>query len=149
LYDKFYFQGLWGQLSNSGNALELKVQKHDLKIKVTDFKTSEKRVGYRGSKSVTGLSLNKLETVKEQRVYGSFYDLSYLRCTLLGFERNRLVKIPSNQIMLRRLFTNSNNISTNTTSINFPILPLFITGFTDAEGCFTIILRKSPRSNTG
>jgi len=81
-------------------------------------------------------------TVKEQRVYGSWYDLSYLRCILSGFERNRSVKIPSNQIMPRRFYTTSNNINPKTYSLI--ILPLFVTGFTDAEGCFTIIARKSP-----
>lgn len=45
------------------------------------------------------------------------------------------------------LYTNSHNIDPNTSSIL--ILPLFVTGFTDAEGCFTIIARKSPISNTG
>ena len=93
-------------------------------------------------------------TVKEQRVYASWYDLSYLRCTLLGFERNRSIKNPSNQIMpiqlyttSKRFYTNSNNLNPNTSSVI--ILPWFVTGFTDAEGCFTIIARKSPRSNTG
>lgn len=147
-----------GKLPNSGDALELKIPSHGLKsmcgwtnhsCKVTSLKTSEKRVGNRGSKSVTGLSLNKLQTVKEQRVYGRCYDLSYLRCTLLGFERNRSVKIPSNQIMLRRLSTNSNNINIKTSSMNLLNIPWFVTGFTDAEGCFTIIMRKSPRSSTG
>lgn len=50
--------------------------------------------------------------------------------------------------MQRRLYTN-NNINTNISSINFLTSPLFVTGFTDAEGCFTIILRKSARSYTG
>ena len=86
-------------------------------------------------------------TVKEQRVYASWYGLSYLRCTLLGFERNRLIKNPSNQIMPKRLYTNSHNIDPITSSIL--ILPWFVTGFTDAEGCFTIIARKSPRTSTG
>jgi len=85
-------------------------------------------------------------TVKEQRVYGSWYDLSYLRCILSGFERNRSVKIPSNQFMPRRFYTTSNNINPKTYSLI--ILPWFVTGFTDAEGCFTIIARKSPRSST-
>jgi hypothetical protein len=126
-------------LPNSGDALELKVPSYIRKnisgwtnhsCMVTSLKTSEKRVGNRGSKSVTGLSLNKLQTVKEQRVYGSWYDLSYLRCTLLGFKRNRSVKIPSNQIMPIRLYTNSNNINPKTYSLLS--LPLFVTGFTDA-----------------
>lgn len=56
---------------------------------VTSHKMIEKEMGNRGSKSDTGLLLYKPQTVKEQRVYASWYDLSYLRCTLLGFERNR------------------------------------------------------------
>jgi len=44
--------------------------------------------------------------------------------------------------MPRRFYTTSNNINPKTYSLI--ILPLFVTGFTDAEGCFTIIARKSP-----
>ena len=144
------------QLPNSGKALELKVPIQNRNIiggwtnyscMVTSLETSEKRVSYRGSKSVIGLYINKLHTVKEQRIYGSWYDLSYLRCILLGFERNRSVKIPSNQITPRRHYTNSNNIYSNTYSLIH--LPLFITGFTDAEGYFMIILRKSLRASAG
>lgn len=47
----------------------------------------------------------------------------------------------------KRLYTNSNNLNTKTYSII--ILPWFVTDFTDAEGCFTIFARKSPRSKTG
>jgi len=144
------------QLPNSGDTLELKVPSYIRKnisgwtnysCMVTTLKTSENKGGNRGSKPVTSLYLNKPQTVKEQRVYGSWYGLSYLRYTLLGFERNRLVKIPSNQIMPRRFYITSNNINPKTDSLI--ILPWFVTGFTDAEGCFTIIARKSPRSNTG
>lgn len=161
---------LRGQLPNSGNALKLKVPSYSWKTicgwtnysdffyayllnkqknKVTSLNTSEKRVGNRGSKSVTSLYLNTLQTVKEQRVYGNWYEAksAYLRCILLDFERNRLVKIPSNQIMAKRLYTNSNNIKLKTCSLLS--LPWFVTGFTDAEGCFTIIARKSSRSRTG
>ena len=114
---------------------------------VTSHKMIEKEMDNRGSKSVTGLSLYKPQTVKEQRVYASWYGLSYLRCTLLGFERNRWIKNPSNQIMPTRLYTNSHNTNPNTSSI--VIFPLFVTGFTDAEGCFMVIARKKPRSNLG
>ena len=65
--------------------------------------------------------------IKEQRVYGNWYDLSYLRCTLLGFERNRLIKIPSNQIMPIRNYTVSSNPNPDTSII---MLPWFVTGFT-------------------
>jgi hypothetical protein len=38
---------------------------------VTSHKMIEKEMGNRGSKSVTVLYINKTQTVKEQRVYGS------------------------------------------------------------------------------
>jgi hypothetical protein len=169
------------KLPNSGDTLELKVPSHsrkaaggwiNLSYKVTSLKTSEKKVGNRGSKSVTSLYLSKPHTVKEQRVYGSWHGFSCLRCTLLGFERNRWIKIPSNQIKQTRLYTNSNNIIPSKKGYNLvlppinntfspaeqdlatrrwrqDLNPLFVTGFADAEGCFTLILRKSPRSSTG
>jgi hypothetical protein len=56
----------------------------------------------RGSKSVLK------NTVKEQRVDGSWYkNLLYLRCTLMGFERNYQIKILSKQ-----LIKNKRNFST-------------------------------------
>ena len=60
----------------------------------------EKEMGYRGSKSVTGLA--KSVIVKEQRVDGSWHVC--LRYTLMDFERNYQVKNLSNQIN-KRLFT--------------------------------------------
>jgi hypothetical protein len=55
-----------------------------------------------GSKSVLK------NTVKEQRVDGSWYkNLLYLRCTLMGFERNYQIKILSKQ-----LIKNKRNFST-------------------------------------
>jgi hypothetical protein len=62
----------------------------------------ETEMGYRGSKSVTGLY--KLGTVKEQRVDGSWHGLCVaspcLRYTLMDFERNYQIRILSNQINL-------------------------------------------------
>jgi len=53
---------------------------------------SENKMGYRGSKS-------DFESVKEQRVDGSWCKKPlHLRCTLMGFERNYQIKIPSNQL---------------------------------------------------
>jgi hypothetical protein len=71
---------------------------------VTSHKTSEKNMGNRGSKSVILTSINM--AVKEQRVNGSWYDnkLLYLRCTLMDFERNYQVEIPSNQIIQRQFY---------------------------------------------
>ena len=62
----------------------------------------EKEMGYRGSKSITDLhkpTSHKSVIVKEQRVDGSWCGISlpHLRCTLMGFERNYQIRIPSNQ----------------------------------------------------
>ena len=57
---------------------------------------------YRGSKSVICKSI----TVKEQRVYGSWWgiNLPHLRCILKGFEKNSQTVIPSNYINTHRYF---------------------------------------------
>jgi len=114
---------------------------------VTSHKASEKNVGNRGSKSVILNSTNI--AVKEQRVNGSWCgnNLSHLRCTLMGFERNYQVKILSNQIIQgsRRLFS----IGPTTNKLTQLIEPWFITGFTDAEGCFLVIVRKSQKNKLG
>jgi hypothetical protein len=80
---------------------------------VTSLKASERNVGNRGSKSVIGESI----TVKEQRVNGSWCgnNLLHLRCTLMGFERSYQVKIPSNQIIQRQLYSTVSNLD-NTVS---------------------------------
>jgi len=112
---------------------------------VISHKTSEKNVGNRGSKSVI-LKSNNI-AVKEQRVDGSWCgnNLSHLRCTLMGFERNYQVKIPSNQIIQRRFYS----IEPTTSKLTQITDPWFITGFTDAEGCFLVILRKSKKYKLG
>jgi len=40
---------------------------------------------------------------------------------------------------------NKTNYTTNTNNLN----PNFITGFCDAEGCFTLNIRKDPRYTLG
>ena len=53
-------------------------------------------MGYRGSKSEL---INK--SVKEQRVDGSYFEnKSKLRGTLMGFERNYQINVPSKQIFI-------------------------------------------------
>jgi len=106
------------KLSNSGDALKLLIPNYIRKIicgwtnysgMVTSQKISEKIMGYRGSKSITVLHAPTSQIsgiVKEQRVDGSWYIKSmYLRCTLMGFERNCQVKIPSKQISKATLHT--------------------------------------------
>lgn len=103
-------------------------------------------MGNRGSKSVILNSTNI--AVKEQRVNGSWCEnkFSHLRCTLMGFERNYQVKILSNQIIKRQFSSISGPTRNKLTQL---IEPWFITGFTDAEGCFLIIVRKSQKNKLG
>jgi hypothetical protein len=72
---------------------------------------SENKMGYRGSKS----ELN-FNSVKEQRVDGSWLlnklavPIRSLRCTLMGFERNYQVKIPTKQLNNRTCSTILNKL---------------------------------------
>ena len=88
----------------------------------------------RGSKSVLP------NTVKEQRVDGSWFLTKIarnLRCTLMGFERNYQIKIPSNQLNKQYYSTLSK------TDFKNKLNPWFITGFADAEGCFSFAAPKT------
>jgi len=98
---------------------------------VTNYKMSENEMGYRGSKSeIKNPQLNEI-SVKEQRVDGSYFRSNLkLRCTLMGFERNYQIKILSKQLNKRYY----SSLSKTSNTLN----PWFITGFTDAEGCFSI-----------
>ena len=100
---------------------------------------NENEMGYRGSKSLCFLI--KKQSVKEQRVDGSWFlnKFKNLRCTLMGFEKNYQIKIPSKQLI--------NNFSTKI----YPnkIEPWFLTGFTDAEGCFGLYIYKNANYKTG
>ena len=57
----------------------------------------------------------------------------------MGFERNYRIKIPSKQLI------------TNFSTFNSPtkLNPWFITGFTDAEGTFTIMMDKNNKRTLG
>ena len=143
-------------LPNSGNPLELQVPSYTRKgisgwtnhsCMVTSLKASEKNVGNRGSKSVI---LNNI-AVKEQRVYGSWCGntLPHLRCTLTGFEKNYQVKIPSNLIIQRRLYSIKSNLNNDINQLPQLNEPWFISGFADAEGCFLVLVRKSPKNKLG
>jgi hypothetical protein len=140
---------------------------------VTSHKMNENEMGYRGSKSeFLNLQPNKF-SVKEQRVDGSYFTnhkLMKLRCTLTGFERNYQTKISSKQFVIQ-----NKNFSTNSQYKNLPfsnicdtssILPVsalkgwtdanlirlnpwFVTGFTDADGCFGLYIYKNKNYKTG
>ena len=124
-------------------------------------------MGYRGSKS----DLNYI-SVKEQRVDGSYFikqksKLMKLRCTLMGCENSYQIKIPSKQLVIQ-----TKNFSTYSQKFNKSLLqnytpsilpeqflktdvynnklnPWFVTGFTDAEGCFGLYIYKNDKIKTG
>lgn len=108
---------------------------------------SESEMGNRGSKSVIHTNKQSSIIVKEQRVNGSWcgINLSHLRCTLLGFERSYQVRIPSNQIIQKQFYSTISNLDNS----KLPLDPWFISGFSDAEGCFLVLIRKSPKNLLG
>jgi len=97
---------------------------------VTSHKMNENEMGYRGSKSKF---ITQTNFVKEQRVDGSWSIAKnkhmLLRCTLMGFERNYPIKIPSKQL---------NKSFYSTSNCKLKINLWFVIKFTDAEGCFSI-----------
>ena len=101
----------------------------------------------RGSKSVLG------NTVKEQRVYdsniGTLLSSPMLRCTLMGFERNYPVRIPSNQLNNLRSYSTASSRVANNKIGGYLLKPSFVTGFTDAEGSFIVRIRKNPETKVG
>jgi len=112
--------------------------------KVTSHKMIENEMGYRGSKSEIinkNPQPNIMISVKEQRVDGGYCNKSMqLRCTLMGFERNYQIKIPSKQLCKQYYSTLSK------TSEHIELNPWFVTGFADAEGCFSFAIKPDLRS---
>jgi hypothetical protein len=110
---------------------------------VTSHMMKETEMGYRGSKSslskYNSQPVRKGKGVKEQRVDGSWCFLKgkHLRCTLTGFERSYQVKVPSKQLFKRSYSTGGK-----------PLNPNFLTGFTDAEGSFTISIYSDKKATT-
>ncbi len=154
------------KLSNSGNTLKLLVLNHIWKYMcgwtnysgtVITPKMSESEMGNRGSKSV--IHSTRSIIVKEQRVNGSWcgINLPHLKCTLVDFERSYPVKIPSNQIIQRQLYSTVSNLDNS----KVPLDPWFISGFSvasrfalrasrfAAEGCFLVLIRKSSKNLLG
>jgi hypothetical protein len=162
---KFRTPALWrrvshkvgDKLSNSGDSLKLMAPSNNRKVicgwsnqlcMVIAHKIIEREIGYRGSKSVTGLYIPhkpQPATVKEQRVDGSWQvgGASCLRCTLMGFERNYQIKAPSKQLRFYSILT------ANKTQIQLTINPWFLTGFSDGEACFMINIYKSHKHEAG
>jgi LAGLIDADG endonuclease len=109
---------------------------------VISHKMIEKEMGYRGSKSEF-LNPQPIEiSVKEQRVDGSCFintNLVKLRCTLMGCENSYPFKILSKQC---------NKVPFSTLDSKTKLNPWFITGFTDAEGCFSILIQPNTNYKT-
>jgi hypothetical protein len=112
---------------------------------------NENEMDYRGSKSDIIQIPQPIEfSVKEQRVDGSWLlnkiaepkIFRSLRCTLMDFERNYLVKIPSKQL-------NKNNKNFSTIISSLPVNAWFITGLIDAEGSFSVVIDKNKYRKLG
>jgi LAGLIDADG endonuclease/NADH-Ubiquinone oxidoreductase (complex I), chain 5 N-terminus len=143
---------LWVKLSNSGDFLKLMVPNYNWKFisgwinysgMVTSHKMSENEMEYRGSKSEFQLPQPNEISVKEQRVDGSYFIKLYLiklRYTLMGFERNYQIKIPSNQLIFKN-YSTFNYLS--------QINPWVWTGLIDAEGSFIVTIDKNIKRTLG
>ena len=139
---------MWAQLPNSGETLKLLIPSYMRKLisgqsnylgMVTSQKIDENQMGDRGSKSEIQSPQPNVFSVKEQRVDGSYFGFySKLRCTLMGGESRYQFKIPSKQFT-KKLFSTLN--TRNETGIN----PWFLTGFADAEGCFSIKIQQNAK----
>jgi hypothetical protein len=130
---------------------------------VISHKMIEREMEDRGSKSklsLNGYISHILNFVKEQRVDGSLCLINkHIRCTLMGFERNYQIKIPSNQIRTFICYCKTNNswlesnislkkISEVNNFIRNKLNKWFITGFSDAESSFIILVQPRSDSNT-
>jgi len=113
---------------------------------VTSHKMIEREMEYRGSKSVV---IDSYSTVKEQRVDGhKCVNFTHLRYTLMGFERNYQVRIPSNHLItLRKPYSSLSIIPSNNLSAS--LNPWYITGFSDGESNFTVRILKSNTVKVG
>src|ERR1700678_3462849 len=101
---------------------------------------SESEMDNRGSKSSIHTSIG----VKEQRVDGScLSSIDKLRGTLLAHENGYQTGSLSNLTCRKYSTLPCNN------NITEPINSWFVSGFTDAEGCFRIPFRKSKTIKTG
>jgi hypothetical protein len=106
---------------------------------------SENEMGNRGSKSA-------FNAVKEQRADGNCIEKnSLLRCVLTGCESSYPIKYHSKQIKnIRTLITTRNGSYFSRSEPKAANLNAwFITGFSDAESCFSINILKNDNYKTG
>jgi hypothetical protein len=105
----------------------------------------ETEMGYRGSKSeILQTQSPKRVSVKEQRVDGSWFlapQARNLRCTLMGGASYYQINNPSKQFKIYYSTLNSDQ--------NVQLNPYWVTGFTDAEGTFTIVIDKITKRKIG
>jgi hypothetical protein len=145
-------------LPNSGDALKILILNQQRKLLsgwtnhsdiVISQNMKETEIGNRGSKSAV---LSNFTAVKEQRVNGNMFNvlkMSNIRCTLMDFERNYQIGIPSNQKIKGqfRFYTSISQASPIHVNLsNDNLLKLnsgWITGFVDGEGYFTIGISKN------
>nr|YP_010130207.1 LAGLIDADG endonuclease [Clavaria fumosa]QPZ51109.1 LAGLIDADG endonuclease [Clavaria fumosa] len=135
----------WVELPNSGDTLKLIIPSCIRKIisgwsndscKVISYEISEKIMGNRGSKSNF-----LLKFVKEQRVDGNWWNKPFhLRYTLMGSEKNYLIKIPSKLL-------NKKNFSTF--KLQSKMTPWFCSGLIDSEGSFITTIYKNKEIKIG
>jgi len=111
---------------------------------------SKNEMGNRGSKSVIHSTKQSSIIVKEQRVNGSWCGRG--GTFLVRNSLNYRVIIPTNfnhltnKILRGRSYTFISSPCLNT---NLKINPWFITGFSDAEACFTLSIIKNDQRKVG
>ena len=122
--------------------------------KIINNLQKETSIGNLGSKLV--VLKPKITIKKEQRIDGSWRDDKIhhicLRFILMGFEKNYRNRIFSKQINIQTSRLYSSKVLKQCVLCrhdNLEMNPWFLTGFTDAEGCFTIGVVKNKKYKVG
>ena len=159
---RFWESFMWDKLPNSGEVLKILVPSSIWKYisgwvnssgMVTSQNMSENKMDNRGSKSITDNNPTSQTSVfvKEQREDGDCrLNSKRLRCSLMSFERNSQIKaLPTRNILQFKGYSTAASQFNNSYLKEFKALnPWFVSGFTDAEGSFSVTIRKNPRSST-
>jgi len=111
----------------------------------------ETEMGYRGSKSII---IGRIIVVKEQRVDGSCIgasgfnkNLSMLRCTLMGLERDYQSKVLSKSLV--KYYSTKVVLTDTSQKIESQLDPNFVSGFIDGEGSFSVTFIKDHSYKSG